>query len=61
MRLKEEPVQDKLHFLFVSRDIHIRRKNLKVLLEALHLLNDNYVLHIVGNGKIAGDDVVCHG
>ena len=59
--LKKEPVQDKLHFLFVSRDIRIRRKNLKVVLEALSLLNDNCVLNIVGNGKIVGDDVICHG
>ena len=50
-----------MHFLFVSRDIRIGRKNLKVVLEALSLLNDNCVLHIVGNGKIVGDDVVCHG
>lgn len=61
MRLKKEPVQDKLHFLFVSRDIRIRRKNLKVVLEALSLLNGNCVRCIVGNGKIVKDDVVCHG
>lgn len=59
--LKREPVQDKLQLLFVSRDIFIRRKNLKVVLEALSLSNGNYVLHIVGNGKIQRDNVVCHG
>ena len=59
--LKGEPVQDKLQLLFVSRDIFIRRKNLKVVLEALSLSNGNCVLHIVGNGKIQRDNVVCHG
>lgn len=59
--LKEQPVEDRLQLLFVSRDIFLRRKNLKVVLEALKLVEDRWTLHIAGEGCIDAKNVICHG
>lgn len=50
-----------LRILFVSRDIHLRRKNLAVVLNALKHVRREAELHIVGRGYVAGEKVICHG
>ena len=57
-RLKAYSSATTLKILFVSRDISIKRKNLKVLLEALKRTKRKYELHVVGNGKTLG---ISHG
>ena len=47
-----------LKILFVSRDLSIKRKNLKVVLDALRMVHRETELHTVGNGKSSG---VLHG
>lgn len=56
--LKVYPSATTLKILFVSRDISIKRKNLKVLLEALKLTKRKYELHVVGKGETSG---ISHG
>jgi len=53
-RIKEYNNQGKINLLFVSRDISMPRKNLKVVVEGLkHVKVPNrFALHIVGGGKI---------
>ena len=47
-----------LKILFVSRDLSIKRKNLKVVIDALRMVHREVELHTVGNGKSSG---VVHG
>ena len=57
-RLKVYSSVTTLKILFVSRDLSIKRKNLKVLLEALKRTKRKYELHVVGNGETLG---ISHG
>jgi glycosyltransferase involved in cell wall biosynthesis len=42
--------------LFVSRNLNIKRKNLKVVLDALTMVRRDVELHTVGNGNSSGFD-----
>lgn len=53
-KLKNYSFDGTLKILFVSRDLNIRRKNLKVLLESLKITKKKVELHLVGRGKAEG-------
>lgn len=55
-KLKKYESSERLKILFVSRDLGIRRKNLRCLIEALRLTPRKTELHLVGNGSINGSD-----
>ncbi|MGC8657431.1 MAG: glycosyltransferase family 4 protein [Thermoplasmata archaeon] len=59
--LKPEAEEESLQLLFVARDIRIKRKNLKVILDALKISKKRYTLHIVGKGDIKGENIIYHG
>ncbi len=52
---------ESLHVLFVARDLRIRRKNLRVLLDASSHLHRSIIIHLVGIGEVKHENVVSHG
>ncbi len=53
-RPKDYGCSGRLRLLFVSRDLGMPRKNLRVVLEALRLVRAPVELHLVGGGRIPG-------
>ncbi|ABP95982.1 MULTISPECIES: glycosyltransferase family 4 protein [Metallosphaera] len=62
--LKKYEYDSKLKLLFVSRDLTMKRKNLKVILNSFKYLKKDIELHLVGEdkGKIRRDkNIIIHG